>query len=106
MQIAQLMQTGKRISAYILSLALSLGLSATAYSASSITLIASGYTDKGGEGVYGLTFDAATNQFGELQLLAKATNPSFGLKIKTSGTLWVKPTKANCLHSTKTKTVN
>ncbi len=92
MQIAQLMQTGKRISAYILSLALSLGLSATAYSASSITLIASGYTDKGGEGVYGLTFDAATNQFGELQLLAKATNPSFGLKNKN---LWYFVGEAN-----------
>jgi len=85
MQTAQLMQTGKRISAYILSLALSFGLSATAYSAAPIKLIASGYTDKGGEGVYGLTFDAATNQFGELQLLAKATNPSFGLK---NNNLW------------------
>lgn len=79
------MQTSKRISAYFLSLALSFGLSATAYSASPIKLIASGYTDKGGEGVYGLTFDATTNQFGELQLLAKATNPSFGLKNKN---LW------------------
>ena len=80
------MQTGKRISAYLLSIALSFLFSTAAYSASpSIKLIASGYTDKGGEGVYGLTFDAATNQFGPLQLLAKATNPSFGLKNKN---LW------------------
>ena len=77
------MQTGKRISAYLLSIALSFGFSTAAYSASpSIKLIASGYTNTGGEGVYGLTFDAATNQFGPLQLLAKSTNPSFGLKNK------------------------
>lgn len=80
------MQNVKRISAYFLSFALSLGFATTAYSAPpSIKLIASGYTNTGGEGVYGLTFDAATNQFGELQLLTKATNPSFGLKNKN---LW------------------
>ena len=86
MQTAKSKQTGKRISAYLLSLALSFGLSATAYSASpNIKLIASGYTNTGGEGVYGLTFNAATNQFGPLQLLTKNNNPSFGLKNKN---LW------------------
>ncbi len=86
MQIAKLMQTSKRISAYLLGLALSFGLATTAYSASpNIKLVASGYTNSGGEGVYGLTFNTTTNQFGELQLLAKATNPSFGLK---NNNLW------------------
>jgi 6-phosphogluconolactonase len=80
------MQTLKRISAYLVSLVFGFGLATTAYSASpSIKLVVSGYTNTGGEGVYGLTFDAATNQFGPLQLLAKSTNPSFGLKNKN---LW------------------
>jgi 6-phosphogluconolactonase len=74
---------GKRISAYLLSVVLSVGISAIAYSSTStIKLIAGGYTNKGGEGVYGLSFDTATNQFGPLQLLAKTNNPSFGVKHK------------------------
>lgn len=70
----------------ILSLALIFGLTTAAYSsAANLNLIASGYTDKGGEGVYGLTFDTATNQFGPLHLLAKNNNPSFGLQ---NNNLW------------------
>lgn len=71
----------KLISRFILGIALSFGISTAAYS-SNVKLIASGYTDKGGEGVYGLTFDTATNQFGPLHLLAKNNNPSFGLQNK------------------------
>lgn len=83
----------KIISRYALGLALGLGLSASAYCAnSSIKLIASGYTDKGGEGVYETTFDAATNQFGPLHLLAKNNNPSFGLNNKK---LWYFVDEAN-----------
>lgn len=77
------MLRSKHLSFYALSLALMFGISAPVYSAASqVKLIASGYTDKGGEGVYGLTFDTTTNQFGDLQLLAKNNNPSFGLKSK------------------------
>lgn len=74
----------KRILGCALSLALSFGISSTAYSAN-VTLITGGYTDKGSEGIYGLTFDTATNQFGPLHLLAKNNNPSFGLQNKN---LW------------------
>jgi 6-phosphogluconolactonase len=71
---------------YALSLVLSLGATNLAYSSTStIELIAGGYTDKGGEGIYGLRFDAATNQFGPSHLLAKNNNPSFGLHNKN---LW------------------
>lgn len=70
----------------ILSIALLFGICTAAYSsAASVKLITGGYTDKGGEGVYGITFDTATNQFGPLHLLAKNNNPSFGLKNKN---LW------------------
>jgi 6-phosphogluconolactonase len=80
------MHKSKHILGYALSLALSFGLSAAAYSATSnIKLIAGGYTDKGGEGVYEIAFDTVTNQFGPVQLLAKNNNPSFGLKNKN---LW------------------
>lgn len=64
---------------YALGLALSLGISTSAYS-STIKLIASGYTGKGGEGIYSLNFDTQTNKFDSLTLRAKSNNPSFGLK--------------------------
>lgn len=77
------MHKNKHILGYALGLALSFGLSATAYSATSnVKLIAGGYTNTGGEGVYEVAFDTATNQFGPVQLLAKNNNPSFGLKNK------------------------
>lgn len=69
----------KHLLGYAFGLALSLGISSSACSAASINLIASGYTNKGGEGVYGFSFNVATNQFGPVQLLTKNHNPSFGL---------------------------
>ncbi|GGY73788.1 hypothetical protein GCM10011613_18820 [Cellvibrio zantedeschiae] len=74
----------KHFFGYALCLALSLGISSIAH-ASNVKLITGGYTDKGGEGVYGLSFDTNTNQFGAPQLLAKNNNPSFGLK---NNNLW------------------
>ncbi|RYY02361.1 MAG: lactonase family protein [Gammaproteobacteria bacterium] len=66
-----------------LSLTLILGITTTASSlAETVKVVASGYTDTGGEGVYGLTFDTATNKFGPIQLLTKTNNPSFGLHNK------------------------
>ncbi len=81
----------KHIFGYALSLSLSLGISTFAHG-ENVKLIASGYTDKGGEGVYGLSFDSTTNQFGELRLLAKNNNPSFGLK---NNNLWYFVDEAN-----------
>jgi len=76
----------KHILGYALSLALSLGISTFAFgSSSNVKILASGYTDKGGEGVYGLTFDTTSNQFGPVELLTKNNNPSFGLK---NNNLW------------------
>lgn len=70
----------------ILCLALIFGMTTAAYSsAENLKVIASGYTDKGGEGVYSLAFDTVSNQFGPLRLLAKNNNPSFGLHNKN---LW------------------
>ena len=70
----------KHILSYALSLTFTLGLSAAAYSATTLDFVVSGYTEKGGEGVYGVTLDTTTNKFGALQTLAKTINPSFGLQ--------------------------
>jgi len=87
------MLKNKHIFGYALSFALSLGISTFAFgSAPNVKILASGYTDKGGEGVYGLTFNTTNNQFGPAELLAKNNNPSFGLK---NNNLWYFVEEAN-----------
>jgi 6-phosphogluconolactonase len=73
------------ILSYALSLVLGFGISLTAYSSTTVDLVVSGYTDKGGEGVYGFRLDTSTNKFTPRQTLVKTINPSFGLQNKN---LW------------------
>lgn len=55
-------------------------MSSTTNSSHTLQLMTGGYTDKGGEGIYGVSYDPLKNQFGELRLLAKTHHPSFGLQ--------------------------
>lgn len=43
-------------------------------------LVASGYTDKGGQGIYSLTYNPQTASFEAPRLIASASNPSIGLQ--------------------------
>ena len=79
------MVLNKHVLAYALSFALGFGFSMTASSSTTVDLVVSGYTDKGGEGVYGLTLDTSTNKFTPRETLVKTSNPSFGLQNKN---LW------------------
>ena len=74
----------KHIFGYTVGLAMSFLFSTTAFS-SELNIISGGYTDKGGEGIYKLTFDPATNKFGSTNLLTQNNNPSFGLQ---NNNLW------------------